>query len=211
MMTANPIRSTATAVRSRQHAMTPRIRLGTGARKAVLVVHILSVGAWIGTDILVGVMVVVGWFADDTGLRVTAYRALASFVLWPMLIAGVLCLLSGIVLGLASKWGLLRFGWVAVKLAINTILVILIVIALQPVMADVAAYGDALAAGRETSSEEISSLFYPPAVSLTALGFATVLAVFKPWGRVRRRRDTRPTPPVTSAGRPDTLPKRAQR
>lgn len=52
-------------------------------------------------------------------------------------------------------------------------------------MAAVAAYGRDLAAGTEAQSE-ISSLFFPPAVSLTALTVATVLSVVKPWGRIRR-------------------------
>ena len=34
------------------------------------------------------------------------------------------------------------------------------------------------------------TLFFPPAVSLTALTVATVLAVAKPWGRIRPRQRT---------------------
>jgi hypothetical protein len=54
-------------------------------------------------------------------------------------------------------------------------------------MAAVAAYGRDLAAGAEPPAE-VSSLFFPPAVSLTALTIATVLGVLKPWGRLRGRR-----------------------
>jgi predicted lysophospholipase L1 biosynthesis ABC-type transport system permease subunit len=41
-----------------------------------------------------------------------------------------------------------------------------------------------------TPDKDLSLLFYPPAVSLTALSLATVLAVVKPWGRIRSTRQT---------------------
>ncbi len=34
---------------------------------------------------------------------------------------------------------------------------------------------------------DVSQLFFPPAVSLTLLTFATYLGVFKPWGRIAGR------------------------
>jgi hypothetical protein len=51
-------------------------------------------------------------------------------------------------------------------------------------MADVVEYGRSLAAGAEPQLD-VSTLFFPPAVSLTALTVASVLAVAKPWGRIR--------------------------
>jgi hypothetical protein len=37
------------------------------------------------------------------------------------------------------------------------------------------------------ASLDVGDLVFPPIVSLTALSLATVLAVYKPWGRLRRR------------------------
>jgi hypothetical protein len=51
----------------------------------------------------------------------------------------------------------------------------------------VGAYGSAVAAGQDPAGD-VTTLFFPPAVSLTVLSLAVVLAVFKPWGRVRRTR-----------------------
>ena len=64
----------------------------------------------------------------------------------------------------------------------------LILVALEPGMAEVREYGEAVSAGGAPDDVVVSQLFFPPAVSLTALSFATVLAVMKPWGRTRRRR-----------------------
>jgi hypothetical protein len=157
-------------------------RLSRGWRRATLVVHIVSAGAWIGIDVIVAVLVLTGWFSDDVEVRSLAYRALANFVVWPMLVSGLVCLVTGVLLGLGTTWGLLRYWWVAVKLVVNLVLCALIVVALQPGMNEVDRYGQDLLTA-DPDSAVVSSLFFPPAVSLSALVFATVLAVVKPWGR----------------------------
>jgi hypothetical protein len=149
-----------------------------------LVVHLISAGAWIGIDVIVGVLVLAGRFGHDAAARGIAYQALGMFVVWPMLVAGLTCLASGLVLGVGTPWGLIRYWWVAAKLALNLVLCTLIIVVLRPGMADVRAYGRDLSAGAPTHGS-VSTLFFPPAVSLTVLSLATVLAVFKPWGRIR--------------------------
>lgn len=151
----------------------------------MLVVHVVSAGAWIGIDVIVAVLVATGWFAADTAVRGLAYAALGRFVVTPMLTAGLVCLASGVVLGVGGRYGLVRYWWVAVKLVLNVVLCILIVVALRPGMGDVVAHGRALAASG-VSPIDVSSLFFPPSVSLTVLTIATILAVAKPWGRIRR-------------------------
>lgn len=167
----------------------PRLPLRVAVRRAVLVVHVVSAGAWIGIDVVVAVLVMTGWFAEDPATRGLAYQALGTFVVLPMLVAGMACLASGLLLGLATKWGLVRYWWVLVKLVLNVMLCALIVVALRPGMDDVAAGGRDIAAGGVPSTD-LSTLFFPPAVSLTLLSLAVVLSVYKPWGRVRRGKGT---------------------
>jgi hypothetical protein len=161
--------------------------IGRRLRRATLVAHIVSAGAWIGIDVIVAVLVLTGWFGGETEVRSLAYRALATFVVWPMLASGLLCLATGLVLSLGSKWGLVRYWWVVAKLTLNLVLCSLIVLVLQPGMDDVDSFGRQLLAG-EPDSAAVSTLFFRPAVSLTALTLATVLGVVKPWGRIRARR-----------------------
>ena len=165
---------------------TPYFRLSRGWRRAVLVTHVVASGAWIGIDVVVAVLVLVGWLGGDHEVRALAYRSLATFVVWPMLGAGLLSLVSGLTLGMGTKYGLLRYWWVATKLGINLVLCTLIVLVLQPGMDDVDAYGRELATG-EPDAGRVSRLFFPPAVSLSTLALATTLAVVKPWGRIRQR------------------------
>jgi hypothetical protein len=53
-------------------------------------------------------------------------------------------------------------------------------------MDEVARYGRDLLTGVPDPAR-VSTLFFPPAVSLSTLTIATVLAVAKPWGRIRTR------------------------
>ena len=193
-MDTDTVRSPAIPVPSRPW------RLGRTTRRTMLVVHILSAGAWVGIDVVVGVLVVSGWFTGDRAIRGLAYQALGVFAVGPMLTAGLVCLVSGIVLGLGSRYGLVRYWWVAVKLVMNVVLCVAIVFALRPGMGDLVEHGRALAAGRP-STLDVSTLFFPPAVSLTSLTVATVLAVVKPWGRIRPSRPRAARRTSTSAVR----------
>ncbi|MFG2248284.1 hypothetical protein [Spirillospora sp. NPDC048823] len=178
-MTTAPTRSSSAT--RRQEGL---FRLGKKWRKATLIVHIVSAGAWIGIDVMVAVLVLTGRFGTTDAVRGLAYEALATFVVWPMLTSGLVCLVTGIVLGLGTRWGLLRYWWVAVKLALNLTLCVLILVVLRPGMDEVGEYGRSLGTG-VPEPLDVSGLFFPPAVSLTTLTLATVLAVAKPWGRIR--------------------------
>ena len=161
-------------------------RLGARTRKSVLVVHIVSAGAWIGIDVVMAVVVFTGLLSDDDDTKALSFRALELFAVWPLLAAGLVCLLSGLVLGLGSKYGLVRYWWVAGKLALNLLLTGLVLVGLQPAVADAAGRARQFSAG-EAVSLAVKDLIYPPIVSPAALLIAVLLAVFKPWGRIRRR------------------------
>jgi hypothetical protein len=171
-----------TTVRGSVRSVRRPWRLGGGARKAALLVHIGTAGIWLGVDVIVGMLVFGAWLSDDAGVRGVAYQALGAYVLWPMLVAGLVCLGSGVLLGLGSKYGLVRYKWVAVKLVLNVVLCVLILVLLRPALAEVAGYGRELVAGVDRQ-QDVSGLPFPPVVSLVALSFASWLSVFKPWGR----------------------------
>jgi hypothetical protein len=162
-------------------------RLRGRARKTVLVLHIASAGAWLGIDVVMGVLVFTALLTGSDRTKALCYQALELFAVWPLLAAGLLCLATGLLLGLGSKYGVVRFWWVAVKLVLNIVLSSLVLVALRPTVVDAAARaGDFLAGGAPDLG--VGALIFPPVVSTSALMFATVLSVFKPWGRIRTRR-----------------------
>jgi uncharacterized membrane protein len=113
-----------------------RINLGRRTHKAILLVHIMSAGAWIGIDVVMAVLVFTAWFTDDVKNEVICYQALELFAVWPLLTTGVLSLLTGILLGFGTKYGLVRYWWLFVKLALNLILTALVVASLRFGVAD---------------------------------------------------------------------------
>jgi hypothetical protein len=163
-----------------------RWRLGARTRRGILVAHIASAGAWIGIDVVMGVLVFTALFGNDE-TRALCYRALELFAVWPLIATGLVSLASGVALGLGTKWGLIRYWWVAIKLALNIILVALVPVALRPEVIEKAEQGRRFVAG-EAASLGVGDLIFPPIVSPTLLLIAVVLAVFKPWGRIRERR-----------------------
>jgi hypothetical protein len=165
-------------------ARRPR-RLGGRMRKLVLLAHIVSAGAWIGIDVVLAVLVFTSILSDDDATKALSYQALELFAVWPLVIAGLSCLVTGVVLSLGSKYGLVRYWWVAVKLVMNIVLSTLTLVALRPGVYAAAEQGERLASGEAVSSAT-SDLIFPPVVSGTALLIAFTLSVFKPWGRVRK-------------------------
>ncbi len=156
-------------------------RLRPKTRKAALVVHIVTAGAWIGIDVMLAVLVFTALLTSDPATAALCYQAM-PLLIWPILTAALTCLASGVVLGLGTHHGLLRYWWVALKLALNIALTVLIVVLLQPGLQEAAEHGRRLAGG--PVPVDLSDLIFPPVVSSTALVIATILAVYKPWGRI---------------------------
>jgi uncharacterized membrane protein len=169
-------------------------RLGVRTRRVVLVSHIASAGAWLGVDVAMAVLIITAMTTDQPATQAFSLQALELVAIWPLLACGLLCLASGIVLGLGSRWGLVRYWWVAAKLALNLVLTGLVVASLQFEVTEQAAVARRLAAG-EAVTFDLTNLIYPPAVSPTLLLVAITLSVVKPWGRIRRTAD-----PATKAG-----------
>lgn len=180
-------RTTIPPVRSGHAERVIRLRLSTRARKLVLLVHIASAGAWLGLDLVLGILVVTALASTDATGAAAAAASLAPFATWPLAAVGLVTLASGLLLGLATKYGLVRYWWVLVKLVINVVLVVLVVIVLSP---GVIALGDAgRAALVEGETPAVTAnLLFPPIVSSTAVIVAMTLSVFKPWRRVHVER-----------------------
>jgi uncharacterized membrane protein len=163
-------------------------RLRGRTRQTILVTHIIAAGIWIGLDLAMAVLVFTAMGTNDMQTKAFTLQALELVTVWPMFAAGLLSLATGVLLGLGSKYGLVRYWWVAVKLVLNVVLCTLVVLALRGGVEDAAEAGRAMAAGIDVVWSS-GDLVFPPIVSPTALVIAFVLSVFKPWGRVRTSTD----------------------
>ena len=163
----------------------PAFRLGRRARKAVLLTHIAAAGAWLGIDVVLGVVVGTALVTGDGQQAGVALQSLGLFAVGPLVVVGLLCLASGILLGAGSTYGLVRYWWVAVKLVLNVVLVVLVLVLLRPGVGEVSEAARAgLLAG--TGPPPVGDLVFPPLVSGTLVLVAMALSVLKPWGTIRR-------------------------
>ncbi len=169
--------------RTARFATVGGMRLKARGRKAWLAVHIVSAGAWIGIDVVLAVLVFTAMLTDDPSLAAVCYQALRLFAVWPVLVAGLVCLGSGVMLGLGSRYGVVRYWWVAIKLVLNVVLTVLGLILLRPAVGEAAVYGQSLLAGIPGVPPD---LVFPPIVSPACLLAAVLLSIYKPGGRVRR-------------------------
>lgn len=143
------------------------------ARTAWLVTRIVSSAAWIGIDVVLAVLVFTALLTDDRMVAATCYQALHLFAVWPLLVTGLVCLVSGVVLGVGSK------------LVLNVVLTTLGVLALRPTVDDAVDYGRSLLTGVPLPAP--TDLIFPPTVPPICLLVAVLLSGYKPWGRVKRQ------------------------
>lgn len=163
-----------------------RLRMRPRVRKLVLLLHIMSAGIWLGLDVAMATAIFTALNTDDHQLTAALFQGLETITVIPLLATGLVCLITGLFLGWGSRYGVVRYWWVLIKLILNLILTALVLFALNSGVQEVGAYGAQLAAD-PSATADVSNIIYPPIVSPTALTIAMLLAVFKPWGRIRKR------------------------
>lgn len=160
-------------------------RLPPRLRKSILWLHIVSGIGWMGLDVGLFLLLMTGLTTADGALAAACYRAVAVIVpvAVPTLSLGML--LTGLLLGWGTTWGLLRYWWVFAKLVMGIVLTVLVFVALVPGVNDLPTADSTVSAEavRDTIGEATTGLLFPPVVSFTMLRIAAVLSIFKPWGR----------------------------
>jgi hypothetical protein len=146
--------------------------MSPGLRKGLLVVHVTASVGWLGAAIGFLVLAIAG-LANPTvygAMALLAHRAIV-----PLCIAS---LVTGVVQALGSPWGLVKHYWVGFKLAITVISTVILFVHLHLI--------DELAVQPGPRGLQIQ-LIVAPAAAIVALVLATVLAIYKPRGRLTAR------------------------
>ena len=156
--------------------MTPRVR------RFALTTHVASSVGWLGAIAAFAALAVVGLTSDDAATVRGVYLAMepaAWFVLVPLAFAS---LLTGLVQGLGTAWGLFRHYWVVFKLFINVTATIVLLVYMQTFTAlgDVAADPSA-----ELGTVRNASPLLHAIGALVLLLVANTLAIYKPRGVTR--------------------------
>lgn len=173
-------------LRSRR-TVVPTRRLSRTARRWVLSVHIVSSVGWIGADLALIVLMVTA-LGTSSGAVAAACLQAVVVVIPPMVPAlALLMLTSGVVLSLGTKWGLVRYWWVAVKLVAGIVLSILVLVLLLPNALTVDVPPATGTGDQVRAAVDMTDFLMPPIVSGVALLISVWLSVARPGGRIRRR------------------------
>ena len=154
-----------------------RFRLRPTTRRAVLTAHIVAGVGLLGDVAAVLAVNVRAATTGDAALAAASYDLLAMFTVLFGIPLSFIALGTGVLLGLASPWGVVRHAWVATKLALL----------LGVILAGALVLGPGTEAMRNGDGGAEARLIAASAFDVVALTLATGLSVFKPRRRAARR------------------------
>ncbi|MDI1462785.1 DUF2269 family protein [Catellatospora sp. KI3] len=154
------------------------VRLSRDNRRRLLTAHIAASVGWLGVAYAMLVMTITADRSADLATRQGAYALMSTLDLAAVLPLGLLALATGVILGVGTHWGLVKHWWVAVKLFLNLAALVIPMLTRHPALAD------ALAAARAgLLTDPARQVLDASIASVVVLTTATVLSVYKPWGR----------------------------
>lgn len=157
-------------------------------RNPLLTFHIAATAGVFGADLVLVALGAAGLGGADPVTVYPAARLVGEALALPLAIAS---LASGVALALTSSWGLFKFWWVTIKLAITGLLTAVLLFVLVPGLESAAA----AAIGQPGRSIAGVPLLIGPAAASALLLIALALSVFKPRWRLRA-----PPPAVVGLG-----------
>lgn len=158
-------------------------------RQVWLIAHVVSSVGWLGVEAALLALGVTGMTTDDPATGRAMWAAAASLADTLLMPASLLTVLTGVVLGMGTKWGLARYYWVFVKLVLGLLLFVASAFTLNDNLQSAA---DAAAAAHPyTGGDAISLAGMMSVIGLLGVT-AAVLSIIKPWGRINWRRTGKP-------------------
>jgi hypothetical protein len=158
-------------------------------RKLTLTTHVTTSVGWLGAVVVYLVLAVMGLTSAEDDLARAMYLALSLigwFVIVPLSFAAVL---TGFIQSLATEWGLFRHYWIIAKVVLAVGGAIVLFVHMRTV-----SHASGLARVHAISATDHQTLRVQLVVhaagGLVVLLAATVLSIYKPWGKTRygRRR-----------------------
>jgi hypothetical protein len=146
-----------------------------GWRTTLLTVHIVAGVGAIGAALVLLTLGIAGMRGADPRTVYPAAHLVEAWVVAPL---AVLALGTGVAQALLFRWGLVRYWWVAIKLAITTVLTVVVFLVLEPGLA-------AAAAAESLTDAQRTRVALFPAIALALLVVNVVLGLAKPGWRLR--------------------------
>jgi uncharacterized membrane protein SirB2 len=174
-------------------------RLPPQLRKLVLATHVLVAVGWFGVVVGKLILEITAATTPDPDIPGAAYLFMEAFdrALFPP--TALATLLTGIVLSVGTAWGLFQHYWIVAKLVLTVAVIVTGVVFVG------AWTRQAIATASGSAS---IPLIYASLAHLVMLGAATVISIYKPWGRIRPARRDTARQPARHASPSHALPRR---
>ena len=161
-------------------------RLSPSRFKFLLMTHILVSGAWLGAALAKFVLGLAAVTTDDHTLAAALLTAMPALTIaYPILSSATA--LTGVLLALGTKWGLIEHYWIAVKIALSITVVLTasvltdgLLAGLNPALTVQATSDGTLLKISATSTLLLLSLCL---IDVLMLATATYISTYKPWGK----------------------------
>ena len=162
-------------------------RLSRRGRQTLLVLHYVTSVGWLGIGFCQLTLNLVALTTGDATLRHAAHEFAHVLDRSLLTLFAVSSAVTGILLAVRGRWGLVRYWWIAVKLVLTVALIVATPIWVGGWIqrAITATAGGAEAAGYVTVRAE---LLVSSATIVSTLLAVTVVSVVKPWGRIQKTR-----------------------
>ena len=152
-------------------------------RKTLLSLHVMVSVGWLGSVVAFLALSLLAAYGSDPEIARAAYISMDPVGWWAVVPLNLLALVIGIVVAVATPWGLLRHYWVATKLILTILGTGLLLMHQTLVVQQVAALASAGTPLADGPLHHMGvQLVWAAAFGLLLLVALTALSVFKPWG-----------------------------
>lgn len=150
-------------------------------RKFALTAHVTFSVGWLGSVAAFLALAISGLVSQNSQSIVAYYVAMdliTRFVILPLCFAS---LISGLVQGFVTHWGIFRHYWVVFKLLISILSTVILLVHMRPIafLAKVAAEG---ALANPEHRQLMVQLVFDSSAAIVALLVAVGLSIYKPQG-----------------------------
>jgi hypothetical protein len=158
--------------------MTPRLR------KLTLTAHITFSVGWLGAVVAYLAPAIAGLTSQDAQLVRAAYLSLELIGWFVIVPCSLTALLTGLVQSLCTEWGVFRHYWILVKFLLTLVATLILLMHMRAVSRMAGLAAEATVFGADFRMLRLQLVVHAVG-GLLVLLTATVLSVYKPWGKTR--------------------------
>lgn len=156
------------------------------SRKALVVFHVVAAACWTGVALMMSAVGISALTSDDISYVAVAYQVMEIFDVNLLAWLNFAATLSGVAVGMCTQWGVVRYWWVATKLAISLVILFSAFTWIHGPLEAAAAEAEHLVATGGSPADLTTS----PVLIAAGFGFAfsqllvaMLLSLYKPGGR----------------------------